>query len=76
VIISLDSVHVDPKQIDPRTVQHYVRTDTQVWYAEPITTVRKGGEYYANGAWSHSQVEACRQLGYKDLLVIYVDVSR
>lgn len=74
VIVPIYAVATDPKQIDNRTVRHYVRTDTQKWYFEPITCVRKDGKWEANGLHSHSMAEACRQLGYKDLQICWVDV--
>lgn len=77
IIVPIGDVHTDPAQIDERTVKHYVSTDTQRWYAEPITCVLPSGKngavgYEANGVYSHSQVEACRRLGYVDLQICYV----
>lgn len=78
IIVPIHEVATDPHQIDERTVKHYVKIDTQVWYFEPITCILPMGsaesEYEANGLYSHSQVEACRRLGYKDLQIIYVVV--
>lgn len=74
VIVPIGEVATDPSQVDERTVKHYVATDTQRWYFEPITCVHRYLEgYEANGVHSHSQVEACRRLGYKDLQICYVD---
>ena len=76
IIVPIEDVLTDEARIDARTIRYYVKTPTQQWYSEPITTVRIDGRLHANGLYSDSQVEACRQLGYKDLQVIYVDVSR
>jgi hypothetical protein len=76
IVVPIEDVLTDEARIEPRTVRYYVKTDTQRWYFEPITTARVDGRFYANGLYSDSKVEACRQLGFKDLQIIYVDVSR
>jgi hypothetical protein len=75
VIVPISEVITDPAQIDERTVKHYVATDTQRWYFEPITCVQRYLDkgYEANGVHAHSQVEACRRLGYRDLQICYVN---
>lgn len=75
VVVPIGDVATDPGQIDERNVKYYVATDTQRWYFEPITCVQRYLEkgYQANGVHSHSQVEACRRLGYKDLQICYVN---
>lgn len=79
LVVPIGDVATDPSQIDERTVKRYVATDTQQWYSQPITCVLPSGRdgsvgYEANGTYSHSQVEACRRLGYTDLQICYVEV--
>lgn len=76
LVVPIGDVHTDPAQVDERTVKRYLATDTQQWYSQPITCVlpSNGVGYEANGTYSHSQVEACRRLGYVDLQICYVEV--
>lgn len=72
IYVPIEKVHTDLNQISSRDVKRYKMIDTQIWYAEPFTCVQVGDYYEANGTYTHSKVEACRQLGYKDLLICYV----
>lgn len=82
IIVPINQVYTDPNQIDTRTVRYYIKTNTQVWYAQPITCTVDllasenplEADFEANGVHAHSQVEACRQIGYKDLQICYVVV--
>jgi hypothetical protein len=75
MIVPIDLVDIDPKQVWDRDVKRYVATDTQRWYATPLTCIKRAsGRFECNGLYTHSQAEACRQLGYTTLQICYVEV--
>lgn len=65
---------VQPAEFNERDVKHYVGTDAgTTWYTEPITCVKIGGQIHPTKGFPASKVEACRRLGYTNLLIIYIE---
>src|SRR4051812_22116568 len=76
IYVPIEKVTHDPAQVSARDLRYYLSTNTQNWYAQPLTCIIRKTEdcvhYEANGVHTHTQVEACRKLGYRELLICYV----
>lgn len=76
IYVPINLVQEQNQYVSKRDVQYYLSHDTQDWYAEPIQCIKIGSRYLANADYASSKVVACKKLGYKDLLICFVEKVR